>query len=69
MTRPNGRRLVDISLTVDAMDEHGLRVAMGYLIEASVDSPAVRRALSGAFDAVATDVKRRAWPIPPAVGE
>jgi hypothetical protein len=60
VTRPNGRRLIDISLTVDAMDEHGVRVAMGYLIGASVHSVAVRRALNGALDAAATDAKLRA---------
>jgi hypothetical protein len=59
MTRPNGRALVDFAVAVERADEHGLRVAMGYLIGASAHSVAVRRALNGAIDAIATDRAHR----------
>jgi len=55
-----GRWLVDVSMRVSELDEDGLRVALGYLIGASANSIAVRRALSGALDAAATDARQRA---------
>ena len=60
MTSPTGRRLVDYAMTVEQMDERGLRVAMNYLIGASARAFAVRKAFESALDAAAGDAQRRA---------
>ena len=61
MTRSKtGRWFIDTSDRIRAMDDHHLRVAMGYLLGAAGSSIAVRRALTGALDAADTDARIRA---------
>jgi hypothetical protein len=55
-----GRWVVDTADRIRELDEHGLGVAMGYLLGASVSSIAVRRAITGALDAADTDARQRA---------
>jgi len=55
-----GRWFLDTSDRITAMNNHQLRVAMGYLLGAAGSSIAVRRALDGALDAADTDARLRA---------